>query len=336
MMTQFEIPERITSNCAICWNNSLDIFTVREMQIGLREVFEYGRCSRCGAITRLSKITQLSKFYPPHYYSFNQVQKTQTEKTGIKGWVRNRRDRVLFTRSVDPIGQFLGWVSGETTILYRIVGKCQIIPESRVLDVGCGSGRLLSRMAEIGFQNLLGVDLFLPGNITLDGENLRIMRGNLSSIQGQNFDLIMMHHLIEHCDDQATQLKLARDLLAPRGLLLIRTPLCSSEAFRRYGANWFQLDAPRHVVLHSLASMKLLVQECGLRIKTIVWDSTDQQFWASEQYANDMAMYAEESYFCNPEGSQFTAQQIFRWKREAARLNRSYLGDQAAFFIEPG
>jgi hypothetical protein len=189
-------------------------------------------------------------------------------------------------------------------------------------------------MAEVGFQNLIGIDLFAPESVTRDEENCRILKGDLSLLRGQCFDIIMMHHCFEHFDEQAAHLRLTRDLMTPKSLLLIRQPLSDGEAFRRYGANWFQLDAPRHATLHSVNSMRLLVQECGLRIRNIIWDSTDQQFWASEQYASNVPMYSEDSYFCKPEGSRFTDGQVRKWKREAARLNRDGLGDQAAFYIE--
>jgi SAM-dependent methyltransferase len=189
-------------------------------------------------------------------------------------------------------------------------------------------------MAEAGFQNLVGIDLFIPETATFNYGNLKIVRGDLSGIRGRTFDLIMMHHCFEHNGDPINQLQLARKLLSKNGLMLIRQPLCDSEAFRRYGPHWAQLDAPRHAIVHSLRSMKLIVQQCGLKIKDIVWDSTDQQFWVSEQYANDIPLYSEVSYFCNPKMSFFTSQQIARWKREAKRLNACNKGDQAAFYIE--
>jgi hypothetical protein len=189
-------------------------------------------------------------------------------------------------------------------------------------------------MAEIGFQNLLGVDLFFPGTSSCSAGNPRIIKGDLSSVQRQQFDLIMMHHYFEHAENPFVQLKLARNLLCSGGILLIRQPLCDGEAFERYGANWFQLDAPRHAVVHSLASMKRLVEKSGMKIQKIVWDSTDQQFWASEQYLNDIPMYAEESYLCNSKKAPFTPEQICNWRREAKILNSRGSGDQAAFFIE--
>lgn len=114
---------------------------------------------------------------------------------------------------------------------------------------------------------------------------------------------------------------------------MVRQPVCDGEAFQRYGVNWVQLDAPRHAVLHSVRSMYLLAEHCGFKIKDIVWDSTDLQFWGSEQYALDIPFCNDNSYFCDPERSLFTSAQITNWKKEAAALNRQGRGDQAAFFL---
>jgi hypothetical protein len=48
----------------------------------------------------------------------------------------------------------------------------------------------------------------------------------------------------------------------------------------------------------------------------------------------DVALYDLESYLLNAEGSLFSAKQIDQWKREASRLNRIELGDQASFYFE--
>lgn len=265
MSVKTEIPERATSQCAVCGNEGLEVFLVREMQIGLRERFEYGHCERCGGITRLSKVAQMSRYYPSNYYAFIGAE-MDTEKANIKGWVKKQRDRSLLTGSTNPVGKLLGRFSGEAAILYGLIGLSRPRFSSRILDVGCGSGRLLRRMAEVGFQNLTGIDLFAPESAPCEGKKLRIVRENLASLKGQCFNIIMMHHSFEHCGDQTFQLKLVADLLVQDGVLLIRQPLCDSEAFRRYGVNWFQLDAPRHAILHSLNSMKLFVEKCKLGI----------------------------------------------------------------------
>jgi hypothetical protein len=189
-------------------------------------------------------------------------------------------------------------------------------------------------MAERGFRNLTGIDRYLPEANTIRETGVRVIKGELSDLKEKPFDLIMMHHVLEHCEDHVAQFRLARNLLASGGTILIRQPLCDSQAFRRYRSNWFQLDAPRHAVIHSVKSMGLLSNKCGLRVREIIWDSTDQQFWASEQYMRGISMYDEHSYFRNPTYSSFTASQILEWKREASILNKNGVGDQAAFYIE--
>lgn len=333
MCQVLEIPERKKEYCAVCHNRNLQVSPVREMQLGLREIFEYGLCGTCGAVTRLSEVSNLEQYYPLDYYPFTQ-QPVQSKKLPIKMWFKDQRDRILLAQGHYLFGRFLSWVSRrETTMLYQLIGKSRIGFSSRILDIGCGSGGLLRRMAELGFRNLTGVDLFMPENAIPTVKGFTFIKGEAKQLEGQTFDLIMMNHFLEHCDDPLYQLKLACNLLSARGVVLIRQPLCDSEAFQRYGANWCQLDAPRHAVLHSLRSMRLLANQIGLKIQDIIWDSTDFQFWASEQYALDMALYDPRSYLLNREVCLFSAKQIDQWKREATRLNRIGSGDQAAFFF---
>ncbi len=40
-----------------------------------------------------------------------------------------------------------------------------IIPGSRILDVGCGTGVLLYSLSNLGFRHLLGVDKFIDRDI---------------------------------------------------------------------------------------------------------------------------------------------------------------------------
>ena len=53
----------------------------------------------------------------------------------------------------------------------------------------------------------------------------------------------------------------AHDLLNKDGVLLVRVPLSSSWAWEHYRENWVQLDAPRHLYLHSVKSMEVLARQ---------------------------------------------------------------------------
>jgi hypothetical protein len=114
---------------------------------------------------------------------------------------------------------------------------------------------------------------------------------------------------------------------------VIRIPTVSSYAWKHYGVNWVQLDAPRHFYLHSLESMRFLVEQAGLKLSEVVYDSTAFQFWASEQYALNIPLYDDRSYAVSPKRSYFTKEQIAAFEKRASELNRTNLGDQAAFYL---
>lgn len=335
MSSKSEKSERKDNQCAVCNNEDLNFFEVPEMQIGLRENFEYGQCPKCGCITRLSEIRDLRPYYAGGTYSTLWEEKP-ANSSWITEWLRKERDRTLFTNSLNPLGRLLSFFTPEVAASHKLVGFYGPKLSNRVLDIGCGGGHLVRRMAEVGFRNLTGIDLFMPERAICDQENLKIIKTDLTTFPDQCFDLIMMHHSFEHLPDPSSHLKHIYRMLPPGGMVLIRQPLSDSEAFRRYGPHWFQLDAPRHAAIHSVKSMEWLVEKCGMKIERIVWDSTDLQFWASEQYAMGIPLFSETSYFCNPAQSPFSTIQIKHWKKEAAKLNRVGLGDQAAFYLRKG
>lgn len=91
----------------------------------------------------------------------------------------------------------------------------------------------------------------------------------------------MFHHSFEHISDPLEALETVRSLLAPNGRCLIRVPVVSW-ARNEYGANWVQIDAPRHFFLHTEKSMEILAEKVGLEITRVEYDSTEFQFWGSE------------------------------------------------------
>ncbi len=143
----------------------------------------------------------------------------------------------------------------------------------------------------------------------------------------------MFHHSFEHLPDPIEALEAVHRLLSPGGECMIRIPLVSSEAWKKYGTHWVQLDAPRHFFLFSIESLKVLAEKTKFKIKEIVYDSSEFQFWGSEQYLKDIPLMAENSYGKNPAKSIFTKTQIEDYKKMADKLNRESQGDQAAIYM---
>jgi predicted SAM-dependent methyltransferase len=149
------------------------------------------------------------------------------------------------------------------------------------------------------------------------------MKRTIQEVEG-DWDVIMYHHSLEHIPDQQQALRASASRLRPGGTCLIRIPTVSSYAWEHYRENWYQIDAPRHFYLHSLESMRHLADQCGMVIQSIVYDSTVDQFRASEQYRRKSG---------SENDAHFSRAQIRAWKKQAARLNRENRGDQAAFFL---
>jgi 2-polyprenyl-3-methyl-5-hydroxy-6-metoxy-1,4-benzoquinol methylase len=309
--------------CQICGTiEKFSIHQVKEMMFGTREVFEYLKCHYCGCLQRKDLELDMVRHYPEDYYSFNAF---APEQIGYVKWAlkRERTRHHLSKRGV--IGKMLGKLFGLPNfpdwLLQNVVD-----PDLRVLDVGCGSGELLHALHLEGFSNLCGYDPYAPSSTD---EAITIYK-DWEQIPGP-FDMIMMHHSLEHMADQRETFSILSNLLSETGVIVIRIPIVSSHAWERYGVNWVQIDAPRHFFLHSLRSMEILASGASLILKNIIFDSSSFQFWGSEQYTRDVPLNDSSSYAKNKNTPLFTMDEISFFNDSAQRLNATSKGDQACF-----
>jgi predicted SAM-dependent methyltransferase len=186
-------------------------------------------------------------------------------------------------------------------------------------------------MRSLGFKKVQGID---PHVTEANKCDVEIVRDPINKIQeDQTFDLIIFDHSFEHIEEEKDTLTDVRRLLSPTGTCLIRIPVKTDYIWTKYGVNWVQIDAPRHIYLHTLRSMEILCKQARLEINTLVFDSTEFQFWASEQYKLDIPLRSDKSYVNNPSASMFTREQMGQFKALAAELNRQRQGDQASFYL---
>ena len=152
---------------------------------------------------------------------------------------------------------------------------------------------------------------------------MRTLKRRIDEIDGQ-FGLVMLHHSFEHLADPRRALERVRDLVDPGRYAIVRVPVVSW-AWREYGVDWFQLDAPRHLFLFTERGFRDLAEASGFAVDHVAYDSTEFQFWVSEQYRSDIPLFDERSYFVNPEGGLFTARpdsELETARRQAQRRGR--------------
>jgi len=320
--------------CRICSTEAEHkSYSVREMQFGSREEFIYFQCKHCLCLQLKDIPDTVEKYYPDHYPSFPVVPSDQKQflKSRLRKYATRRvLDYRLAGKSY--VGKLFEGAFGSRFIPYWLLHDgLNLSSESKLLDVGCGGGSTLNYLASIGFKYLSGIDPFIPNDVTYVN-GIRILKAPLASVDDR-FDFIMLHHSFEHMNEQLRTLKKLNSLLKPRQYVLIRIPLSSSFAWKHYGVNWAQIDAPRHLFIHSPESMSLLASKAGFNVTEIVYDSNAFQFWASEQYARDIPMQSDESYGVNPSRSIFSTAQIDSYEAKARDLNQRRLGDQACFFL---
>lgn len=266
--------------CGICNNTAGNrVHIAREMMFGFRDQFEYLECGQCGCLQLLLPPKDLSRYYPRDYYSFQAHGRLMT-------FLRHRWSAFAYGKP-SPIGWLISviYFPNRALAAFRRLNPPK---QARILDVGCGSGHLLLDLQHLGFDRLAGLDPFVERQLDYEG-GLTVYRKQLDEFDGQ-FDIIMLHHAYEHMDNPLGVMNALSRLLKPGGSVILRIPVASSYGWKHYGVNWVNLDAPRHLFLHTTSSISHLAKQANLSIRQIIQEVDDSVFWASEAYAQDIPM----------------------------------------------
>lgn len=300
---------------------------MREMMFGSREEFDYFLCDNCRTLQIAQVPDNLAVYYATDaYYSFGEGAHEARWKSALKR---------IFARGM--IGRPEKYPMGNG-LIHRIRRGAEpwiaqiegLRRDATVLDVGCGKGARLAALARLGFTDLSGVDPFLPatGAGTSD-QGIHFFRGELTDIDG-HYDLITMHHSLEHVAEPRRLLVAARERLKPGGRIFVRIPLLQDSVWQKYGANWAQIDAPRHFYLMPQAAFIGLAGSAGL---DCISSGTDMLGWSlawSEAYARDIPMHDSHGH---PNALPFTMSELAQYDRQAQALNAAGEGDQGYFVL---
>lgn len=298
-----------------------------EMMFGTAEEFRLRPCNGCGSLALQDPPDDLSAAYPDDYYS---LQSARNRSFGPAVEVVLRAGAAAALRMpaaiLDPTiarAPYSAWC-------FRWFAGRGISRTDAILDVGSGDGFLLRVLAAYGFERLLGVDPHLAEEES--GGSITLRRAELAEVEG-TFDVIMFHHVLEHLEDPAGALEMARERVRPGGTVIVRVPLADSFARLYYGGHWAQLDAPRHRTVPTAAGVERAASQAGLAVDRAFRDSTAFQFWGSEGYTRGIPLHGPGSWLDDRENSAFTAAQVKEWETDARRLNLSGEGDQGCFVL---
>jgi len=316
--------------CRICENGEgIRTLTGREMMYGTREEFEYFECPTCGTV-QIGEFRDMSLYYPGDYLAFDSKVEI-AETLGRRAAARFAGRELLEGKSLvgKAILKAKPWVADHFPLSLRD-HPFGLSFDSRILDFGCGTGKLLRSLHHFGFRNLTGADAFIAGDIR-HPEGITIHKRGLEGLEPV-FDLVMLHHSFEHLPDPHSALKQIIRLIGNTGRCLIRLPVVNF-AWEKYGTDWVQMDPPRHLFLYTEKAFLHLAEKSGMTVEHVQYDSGPFQFWGSELFRRDIPLLDERSPWVDPGSSLFTAKQMARWTAEAEELNRTGRGDMAAFYL---
>lgn len=187
----------------------------------------------------------IAQFYPDDYACYQ-----APLRRGWRAWMKKQRAR---------LGR------GESLTGLPMHGAGQL------LDFGCGSGWFAHRMQERGW-NVTAMD-FSPhaARRVREAFGLSVLVGTLphAEIQPASFDMITMGQVLEHVYDPRAIIAAAARALKPGGRLVISVPNLASWGFRTFGAQWWPLDLPRHLLHFTPVTLQRLVEIEGLQVQEL-------------------------------------------------------------------
>lgn len=226
-----------------------------------RDTFDYWHCVGCESVfLHPLPLTRLGEIYPSNYYSF---------QAGARG----------------PVLRMKEWLDSQylQQILRRLPGN-----ELSVLDVGGGAGRLLSLVRSLDdrvrFTQVVDLDSAAGEAARAAGHAYECGRVE-EFASDRKFHLALMLNLIEHVEAPRAVLQNVASLLAPGGLIVIKTPNVDALDARIFRTTyWAGLHVPRHWTLFTRDSFEGMLPSTGLEVRRFDY-TQGAAFWAASVLA---------------------------------------------------
>ena len=149
----------------------------------------------------------------------------------------------------------------------------------RLLDIGCGNGKWLEFMQNLGWL-VEGIDSDRFAVDIAKNKGLPVHFGTLETqnYSDNHFDAITMNHVIEHVHQPFRLLLECKRVLKPAGSLVVVTPNGESWGHSLFRSAWLHLDPPRHLYVFSPRSLLRIAEKADFNniaiSTTIRWHDT--------------------------------------------------------------
>jgi len=266
-------------NCNLCKSaDSAVLFNARDRLHGIGDMFTYAQCNECGLVYMNPQVVleDIKNLYPADYAPHS------TTGKGIGFRVISSQNKI---RKIPVIGYFL-----KKLINVKITDKVyrKLDSQSRVLDVGCGSGAFLNGLRADKNCEVFGVDISETAvSEAKKSYGLDIFKGNITEVPfpDSHFDIITAWWYLEHVPEPDTTIAKISSLLKHNGYCIIGVPNFNSFCAKRFKDKWYHLDCPRHLCIWTPHAITRLLDKHGLTVTKIIYDKTPWGLLGSLQYS---------------------------------------------------
>ena len=253
--------------CCVCGTKDSEHFCVtRDRLHGVPGDFQYVRCRRCGVIYQNPQVVpeDVHHLYPEDYAPWDSPPGIAV----LPKWKRALRDSFTITGLPSFVQQRLN-------------------RESQLLDVGCGNGKFMARIAADHPEcKVEGIDFSIRAAESAKDAGFEVHVGTLPEVAARlpKYDVITMWWYLEHLHEPEEALRICARLLNPGGYLCCGVPNERSVCRLIFGGRWYHLDPPRHFWIFSPWSLSQLMDRAGLSTTYVKQDYSPWGILGSLQY----------------------------------------------------
>ena len=230
--------------CKVCGRTAVRLFD--------KDSFAVWHCRACGFMSMSpdqgnGKHVDYASLYGPGYYNLGDSLHGGIVRYDLGGLLKTKRPQAQ-----DAI---------RLIQRYRKTG--------RLLDVGCSVGVFVKVAQEAGFD-AVGLDVspmaveFATSQLGVDARVGTLVSADLPH---EGFEVITMWDVIEHFEDPWDMMNRIVTLLAPHGVLAVRTPNTQCLRTRLKGfRDWGMITPPEHYHLYARESLSIFLGRFGLRM----------------------------------------------------------------------